>query len=93
MRPSAVDAARTALRVWWWRLRYAWRVFARSRARSDFVGSYLRWCLADCSRAGWEVAVETMRAERGDPVALVLDHVDPRDEADEELSNWEDDES
>lgn len=74
----------TALRIWWWRFRYGWRIWTRSSSDDVMFGHYWRMCFGQIAEAGWQYAVES---EGGVEAAL---KESPVDWADEELSCWTD---
>ena len=74
----------TALRIWLWKLRYAIRIYRRSRAPEDWIGSYFPWCLNECAKVGWEWMLDCANGNVDEALKE-----DPADAADDELSNWE----
>ena len=70
------------LRILLWKLRYGWRIFARSVAPDVKFGHYLIVCLGAISDAGWQYAVDS---QGGIDAAL---KESPVEWADEEMSCW-----
>lgn len=71
--------------ILWWKWRYGWRIYTKSKAHADWLGSYLPWCVGECATAGWEYAFESNGKSLK---AALLEN--PIDWADDELSCWTD---
>lgn len=75
------------LKIWAWKLRYALRIYERSKPVHDFKGTYFGWCFDECAEEGFWMEVE----HAGGSIDEALKK-SPFEAADEELENWTDDE-
>jgi len=73
------------LRIWWWKKLYSWRVWEKTMGPEG--QSMGRQFADDTAEIGWQ---ENLRNHDGNVIAAL--QVDPSDEADEEMSNWTNDE-
>lgn len=75
---------RQRLLIWFWKMRYAWRVFRCTKGHEDFTGAYLMWCVGECAQIGWQAVLENEGS-----VAAAL-KTNPIEEADAEVECWTD---